>query len=490
MHPLEKKLLTLCRDNGLLKQNDHLVLGVSGGPDSMALLHALCKIASELGVTMIVAHVDHGLRPEAARFEEELVRKESAALGLECVTCHLDVTAHAKKIGLSIEEAARDLRYGFFEEIAERRGAGKIVVAHTADDQAEEVLLRLLRGAGRKGLSGMTTLRDGRIVRPFLTIEKSRILSYLHDRQIPFAHDSSNSDQRYLRNKIRLDLLPYLARFNPNIKETLRQTATILRDEDAFLDAHVAAEYSLLMSEKNESRGVTVTIPCAQFNQCEIAIRRRLLEKALTHLGSKPGYRQIDGLISLAATPGHGHSHLKNGLRALTEHGVLRLCYPRPSTPQGGIEVIQGEADRSKIKANRGNLVDEVITFSLLIPQPGRYLISEIGQEVVVELMAEMPTREDMKRGEAEYFDANRVSFPLTMRNRLPGDRFRPMNCKGSKTVADFLTDLKVEFTQRNTLPIVISGGRIIAVLGGRIDHEARVTDTTTEVLKVSIRPA
>lgn len=490
MHPLEKELLHLCRDNGLFSPGDHLVVGVSGGPDSMALLHVLSRLASTLDITMVVAHADHGLRPEAARFEEELVQREAAALGLPCESGHLEVAAHAKRRGLSIEESARDLRYGFFEECARRHGARKIVVAHTADDQAEEVLLRLIRGAGRKGLSGMSSLRDGRIVRPFLTIEKSRILSYLHDRQIPFALDASNSDRRYLRNKIRLDLLPYLARFNPNIKETLRRTATILRDEEAFLDDHVAAEYSLLMGEETESGGPSVSIPCARFNRHPVAIRRRLLEKALIHLGSKPGYRQIDGLLSLAAAPGHGHFHLKGGLRAETEHGVMRLCHPCPANQKEPTKRDQGATGRSKEKGKRGDLVAETVPFSLIVPRPGSYPIPALGQEVNIELLAGRPTREEMRQGEAEFLDAERVSFPLIIRSRLPGDRFHPMNCPGSKTVADFLTDLKVASGQRNRVPIVLSNDTIIAVLGGRIDHAVRVTDTTSNVLRVTISPA
>ena len=471
MHPLEKKVLALCRDNGLFRQGDRLVVGVSGGPDSMALLHLLARLALDLGVTLVVAHVDHGLRPAAARAEEALVLGAATALGLECQIAHFEVAVQAREQGLSLEEAARDLRYAFFEATATGHDAKKIVVAHTADDQAEEILLRLIRGAGRKALSGMTLLREGRIVRPFLPIAKARILSYLRDREIPFAIDSSNSDRRYLRNKIRLDLLPQLAKINPNIKQALRQTASILRDEDAFLEAHAGQEYARLVHEGVGQGGPTASVFCARFNEQPIAIRRRLVEKMLIYLGMKPGYRPIDSLVNLAVAPGRGQLHLKSGLRAVREAGEIRLFYPCGK------------------RAARGNLLASGTPFALVVPQPGRYVIPEIGREIVVEILAAVPSHEEMRRAEADFFDARTLAFPLLLRSRLPGDRFHPINSKGSKKVADFLSDLKVPAAERDRQPVMISADQVVAVLGRRIDQGAMVTARTETVLRITMSP-
>lgn len=472
MHPLERELLTLCRNHGLFNPGDHAVVGVSGGPDSMALLHLLARLAPDLAITLVVAHVDHGLRPEAAGAEEGLVRAAAAGLGLECVVSHLAVAAHAKGHGLSVEEAARDLRYGFFDSVAQTWAAAKIVVAHTADDQAEEVLLRLIRGAGRKGLSGMTLLREGRVIRPLLTTEKARLLSYLEERGIPMAHDASNTDPRYLRNRIRLDLLPYLARFNPNIKETLRRTATILRDEDALLADLVEADYGRLVAEETEAGRPVATVICAPFNEQPIAIRRRLIERMLIRLGTKPGFRQIEGIIALAATD-RGRHHLHHGLRASTEQGVMRLVYPWGSRAERG--------DQS---------MDAPLPFRLVVPRPGRYLIPELDQALTLEIIPQAPSLMAIRATGADLLDAGQVNFPLVVRSRLPGDRFHPMNSKGHKKVGDFLTDLKVPRRQRERVPILVSDHRIIALLGRRIDHGVRVTTETTEVLKVTLMPA
>ena len=436
----------------------------------MALLHVMARLVPHLGITMVAAHVDHGLRPVEAADEEGLVCGAAAALGLECLVGHLDVVSRAKGEGSSLEAAARDLRYEFFEAVAQTHDANKIVVAHTADDQAEEVLLRLIRGTGRKGLSGMTLLREGRVVRPFLSTEKSRILSYLQERGIVFAFDSSNADRRYLRNKIRLDLLPFLTRFNPNIKQTLRQTATILRDEDALLEAMAVSDYALLVREGKSAEGPNVTVVRAQFNQRQIAIRRRIIEKTLNYLGAKFECRQIDSLITLSAAEKSGQMHLKKGLLVSTNREEIRFFYPCGK------------------KAGRQSMVDDAAAFSLVVPQPGHYLIPEIGKEVIVEIIAGVPSHEEMRRKMADFFDAKAVAFPLVLRNRLPGDRFHPMNSKGRKKVADFLIDLKVPLDQRDKLPVVLSENHVIAIFGGRVAQGVKVTEKTTSVLKITMK--
>lgn len=470
MHPLEREILALCQENGLLLPGERLVVGVSGGPDSMALLHLLAGLAATLEITMVVAHADHGLRPEAAAHEEELVRQQATRWGIPCVVDHLAVKERARTQGQSLEEAARDLRYAFFATMAANHGAHKIAVAHTADDQAEEVLLRLIRGSGKKGLSGMTLLRDGAVVRPLLTTAKERLLAYLHDRGIPFAVDRSNSDRRYLRNRVRLDLLPYLAQFNPNIKQTLRQTATILRDEEALLAAQVEAEYGRLVTEGRDAAGPTASMERARLNRQPLAIRRRIMEKMLIYLGAAPGFRQIEGLLDLAQTANSGELHLHNGLRASAVQELLRLWYPH-----------------GKVAHRRTTRVT-AHPFHLQLPHPGRYLLPESGQELQVELISGQVTMAEIGDNGIDLLDADKVPFPLLVRSRLPGDRFHPLNSKGSKTIGDFLTDLKMPLEQRNTLPLLLCKGEIVALLGVRIAHHCRVTASSRTILKVTVR--
>lgn len=471
MPTLAGEVLSLCQTKALLIAGDRVILGVSGGPDSMAMLRILAQIAPQLGISLVVAHVDHGLRPSEAPGEEALVRDQARALGLDCEVTHLELRAYAKAQGTSIEEAARDLRYAFFETMARAHAASKIAVAHTADDQAEEILIRLIRGSGRNGLSGMSLLRDGHIVRPLLTTSKARLLSYLRDKGIPFATDSSNRDRRYLRNQIRLDLLPALARFNPNIKQTLRQTAAILRDEDTLLASLVEEAYPLCVQEGRGTNGAAcATLACAPFNRQAIAIRRRLIERLLHGLGAKGGYAQIEQLTT-AASKARGQWHLAKGLLVTAEGGELSFSYP------------EGR------RAGRLGPSNDPAPFHHLLPRPGRYLLPERNQEIQVERLPSPPSQEIMRQETATYLDARAVTFPLVVRNRLPGDRFTPMNSGGHKKVSRFLIDQKVPRRQRERLAILLSADRVVAILGlGRgIDQEARLTEQTTQVIKISL---
>jgi tRNA(Ile)-lysidine synthetase-like protein len=216
MHPLEKKTLKILTQEELLKGGEKVLAAVSGGPDSMALLHVLARLAPVLDITVAAAHVNHGLRPGEAEEDAALAIAEAGRLGLDFFLADVDVKDLAERRKLSLEHAARLLRYNFIEKTARRWGATKIALGHTADDQAEELLLRLVRGTARKGLSGMKTMRQGCFIRPFLRFPKSELLAYLDRYGIPFQHDSSNEQDTFLRNRVRNNLLPYLAeRYNP-----------------------------------------------------------------------------------------------------------------------------------------------------------------------------------------------------------------------------------------------------------------------------------
>jgi tRNA(Ile)-lysidine synthase len=237
MHPLEKKTLKILEQEHLLQAGEKAVIGVSGGPDSMALLHVLACLAPVIDIKLAAVYVNHGLRPGEAEKEKSVVAADANRLSIDFFSGAVDVKGLAARQKFSIEHAARLLRYDFLKKTAHACGAQKIALAHTADDQAEEILLRLVRGTARKGLSGMKTLRAGRFIRPFLRFPKSHLLDYLHKHSIPFQLDGSNTQNLYLRNRIRNDLLPYLAeRYNPDIRQSLTRTATILQDEEELLE--------------------------------------------------------------------------------------------------------------------------------------------------------------------------------------------------------------------------------------------------------------
>ena len=473
MHFFVKKVDETIRREGLLVAGERCVVAVSGGPDSMALLRVLAQLATNLGLFLVVAHVDHGLRPLEAEAEARLVQEAAHGHGLAYECGKVDVAAYAREQGLSREHAARNLRYGFFNDVAARHSATKIAVAHTADDQAEEILLRLIRGTGRAGLTGMARLRDGLVIRPFLGIAKEEILRYLAAENIPYCLDSSNHQRIYLRNRIRLDLLPYLQEhFNPNVGNSLRETAAIFQGEEELLAGMASTAYGQVVEEERGGPA-GLTIRLVDFLQQPLAIRRRILETACWHMDCRPMFRQIAQLLSLTETGAEGAElHLARGLRVVKAEGHVSFRYP------------QGK------QAVRGNLSEAgVEPFSRELPGPGEYPLEAIGARIELRLLDALPEGWEAQAPEILYCDAEKVCFPLMVRAVQKGDRFHPLGAPGRKKVGDFFTDQKISVTQRNRIPILADQEGIIAILGMRLDQRAAIGSRTRRILSVSLHP-
>ena len=475
MHFFVKKIEKIIRREGLLAAGERCVVAVSGGPDSMALLQVLAQLAPNLGVSLVVAHVDHGLRPEEAAAEAHLVREAAQRLGLAFECGRVEVAAYAKEQGLSREHAARNLRYGFLAEAAARHRATKIAVAHTADDQAEEILLRLVRGTGRAGLAGMKRLRDGLVARPFLGIAKEEILGYLAEENIAYCLDSSNRERIYLRNRIRLDLLPYLEEhFNANIGNSLRETAAILQDEEELLAGMAGQAYAeVVAQDSGEPDGLTIQL--VDFLSQPLALKRRILETACWHMGCRPTFRQIAQLLSLAETGIEGAGvHLSHGLRVVKAEGRLGFCYP------------QG---RQAVRGNLSKAGTEEAVFAKEFPVPGKYFIEAIGAMVTLRLMETLPEGWEEQAPATLCCDAEKICFPLVVRSFQAGDRFHPLGAPGRKKVGDFFTDQKVPAAQRKRIPILADHQGIIAILGMRPDQRVAITSSTRRILAVGLHP-
>lgn len=475
MHFFVKKIGETIRREALLVAGERCVVAVSGGPDSMALLQVLAQLAPTLDLFLVVAHVDHGLRPAEAEAEARLVQEAAQGLGLACECGRVEVAASAREQGLSREHAARNLRYGFLAEVAMRYRATKIAVAHTADDQAEEILLRLIRGTGRAGLTGMARLRDGLVIRPFLEIAKEEILLYLAAENFPYCLDSSNQQRIYLRNRIRLDLLPYLqAHFNPNIGNSLRETAAILQGEEALLAGMTSQVYAQVVTEEpGEPTGLTIQL--ADFLSQPLALRRRILETVCWHVGCRPTFRQIAQLLFLAETGEEGAAlHLAQGLRVIKAEGRLGFRYP------------QG---RQAVRGNLSEAGTEELSFCRELPGPGEYFLADIGAMVTLRLLAVLPADWESQAPATLYCDAEKVGFPMSVRSCQKGDRFHPLGAPGSKKVGDFFTDQKIPAAQRRRIPIVTDQQGIVVLLGLRPDQRAAITPSTRRILAVSLHP-
>ncbi len=328
-------LIGTCR----ITQGSVLVVAVSGGPDSMALLHLLAGVQQQFELDLTTVWVDHGLRPGEAEGEGEVTAAAAARLNIPFMTCRVDAAALAEKKHLSLEHAARNLRYEALRQVARDRKADCIAVAHTADDQAEEILLRLLRGSGRKGISGMN-MQSGDLIRPLLQTDKNILVDWLQQENIPFCVDSSNTDLKFLRNRVRHQLLPFLEEnFAAGIRKSLRKTADSLTVDETLLAELSKAAFADVVRDPAVGRGTAKIMQLLRQPFCALhpALQRRVVEHLLWQVGSRAGYDHIL-LVIKAAVTGRNHSelHLTQGLRVGVFRDYLEFSHPVGRKPWRG----------------------------------------------------------------------------------------------------------------------------------------------------------
>lgn len=331
MASLEPDIRRILLKHNLVKAGDTLVVAVSGGPDSMALLNILAVLRATLHFVPVAVYVDHGLRPDETPAEWNCVHSTASGLGLDCECMPVETMKLVRLKKMSTEHAARELRYRALRACARKYGASRIAVAHTADDQVEELLLRLLRGSGRKALSGMQ-LEHGDVIRPLLTTTKEQLMLYLQEHDIGFCHDSSNDDLGLVRNRIRHVLLPLLeGDFDPGIRKALLKTAANLSEDEDYLEVRVREIWPQVMRTAPGTDGTDIHIlDRSLFSALHLCLQRRLLERLLWKLGSPARYEHIMAVLQAGRAGRTGSElHLSRGLRVGVEKKTLEFSYPR-----------------------------------------------------------------------------------------------------------------------------------------------------------------
>lgn len=448
----------------LIRSDAPAIIAVSGGSDSVALLHLLSSFFP--GITRIAVYIDHGLRPEETPAEKELVSKLAVECSASFVSVQVDVLLEQEKTHSSLEEAARNLRYDALETIRYKYNGQCIAVGHTADDQAEEVLLRLIRGSGSAGLGGMA-IKNKYIIRPLLQESKKTLRSYLKENNITFCEDSSNTDTRFLRNKIRQHLLPILEQdYNKSIRHTLLQTASILREENDLLE-HVTNKAFLKLTSGNAEQTIIDTTPLCKEH---VAIQRRVFEKICWQMAARPSFKQITSLLALLHATNNSELHLTKGLRAIKQQGTILFHYP------------------SESPGYRGSAIPDKTFPELTIHTPGRYPVPKLGYELLVELCPCPPTKEQFQRSNILLLDASAISYPLILRSHKSGETFHPLGAPGTKKISRFLTDQKIPAIEKAYYPVILSDKKICAIAGLRIDHNFRTSDNSRECFQFQWR--
>jgi tRNA(Ile)-lysidine synthase len=446
----------------MIRQGEAVVVAVSGGPDSVCLLDILHELADDLKITLIVSHYDHGLRPAEDESETVFVRELAKKFHLPFVAGKAPPSLRRKKA--SVEERARNARYRFLEKVRVKHGSQKVALGHNLNDQAETIIMRLLRGSGPSGLTGIPPCRDDTIIRPLIGVERREIERYLKARKLAHVTDSSNLKADYLRNRIRLELIPLLEQHQPRLAYLLGQTADILREEDAYMERIAEA---WLSREAELTPDDSFQIPISSFLKLPAALRRRVT-------------RQIIGKV-------------KQDLRRITwDHveSILKLAHSEK--PQAVIHLpgrlnARRTYDQLIVSSGEGR---KPRRFSYTLDAPGVYRIKEIGRRISI---TEVKNRKGLGIGESPYtafLDADRVRYPLKVRSFKPGDRFVPLGMTGHKKLKGFFVDLKVPTEQRHSTPILCCGEAIVWVCGLRIDDRFKVTDDTKRVMKVVVQPS
>jgi tRNA(Ile)-lysidine synthase len=439
-----------------------ILIGVSGGPDSMALLGLLTELRPKWGLELMVLYCHHGLRT-AADEEEAFVRSWSEAFNCPFFSRRLPVREHKIRYKRSLQEAARELRYQAFQDQLQEQKADLLALAHTADDQAEECLISLIRGAGLGGLAGMPVKR-GPFIRPLLRTFRREILDYLTLKDIPFKEDRSNRDFRYLRARVRHHLLPELKKYSPGISAQLNQTVGLLQKDEEYLreQADLAADKVISFS------GRTARLKRPLLAALPQALSSRLIQKAL-----------IDSL---------------GDLRHIRGVHILSLLKAARGTPIRGRIILPGgwEArwDREEIKI-LPSIADPLLVppFSYEISNPGDVFIRETGETIRFrEISCPVPLDSYPKEKNRAWVDGDKLTWPLVIRNLRPGDRFRPLGLGGSKKVSRYLMDRKVPRALRAGLPLVLSRGEIVWIAGMDLGQSFCLGSHSRRVLELEHR--
>ena len=472
------------RAYSMIEPGDSVLVCVSGGPDSVALLHIILSLSQRFSLRVGVAHLNHCLRQKDSDNDAEFVEFLARKFDLPCYIKEKDVNKYRHEKKLSPEEAARIVRYRFFESAAAQYMFNKIALGHNADDNAELVIMRLLRGSGPLGISGIPPVRDGKIIRPLIKLTKSEILEFLTVNGLKFVLDKSNNDERYLRNRIRHRLIPLLkSSYNRKIVETINRFASIVSSEEEWIDDLINSMFnkSVLTAENN-----SVTFSIFSINELHLAARRRIIRKAIAEIKGnlrRITFSHIDSIISLLNSgPALGHIDLPDRIRIKRDGDII--SFSREKEALRDLHKKLGDENKLSfeyriLKPEAGFKAD-IFPMSLLIKELGLNMeFSEINIENL----------SDIYRAEhnVAFFDMDKLGFPLVLRNVRPGDRFQPFGMSGTQKVKKYFINNKISRIQRDRCPILLSQEKIMWVVGCRIDDRFKVKQSTGNILKVEV---
>jgi len=515
---LESKVLDFIQRYSLISHKELLVVGVSGGADSVCLLYVLTKWQKELGIKLHIAHLNHQLRGVESKADAEYVSNLAGSLGIPITIDRQDVAAYKTERNCSIEEAARELRYAFLARVAGKVGAHRIATGHTRDDQVETILMHILRGTGITGLCGLApcspmaydsqgmslppsppslrasplSLRAKRsnllVIRPLLDIIREETTSYCQEHQLDPRIDSSNLSLSFFRNRLRLQLLPLLRQYNPSVDQALLRLADIAKEDSALIEQQASELWDEVARQEND----TIYLDKKQVAGLPIALQRHLLRAAVTKLAGDVRdieANHIEAARSLLNKQASKRISLPHGF--ICHGGYNELAITRlPSVTASLPSVIASEAWQSQLPpCPFSPLLGE---FPLKVPGktvfPGWNVIASIVRVRVTSLSSRGVLDTSERIGQSNlvaHFDLQKTGTKLFVRKRRPGDRFQALGMNMPKKLYEFMVDAKIPRSWRGRIPIVCSPQQIIWVVGWRIDDRVKLTEASKEILRL-----
>ena len=473
---LEEKVQQTIRKFDMLSFNDRVLIGVSGGPDSVTLLNVLLSFKKRYSLSFFIAHLNHMLRGKESDDDVNFVKNLAQKLDLPCEVKSCNLTKISRKEHLTLEEAARKYRYKFYLESAKKFRANKIALGHNADDQVETVLMRFLRGSGLEGLMGVPPVR-GKIIRPLIECSRAEVEEYCKENKIEYRVDSSNKEVVYFRNKIRLELLPLLSKgYNKNIKDTMLRLRSIISEVSEYL--HQETELLFKEVARRESPE-TVIIDLKKFTSLPLALKRRIIRKSIEVVKGN--------LYSISFK--HNNEILKLTKYQLGEKEIYLPDNLMVKKIYNKLIIYKKEISKEQ--------TEEMPThweYDILIP--GETEIRSLGIKFEIKILDSADIKSSLylagkkSKGEfLEFIDYNKVKLPLKLRNRRSGDRFYPLKMKGLKKVKDFFIDNKIPKSHRDLIPILVDNeDQIVWIIGMRLDDRVKINSDTKRLLCVKTK--
>jgi tRNA(Ile)-lysidine synthase len=458
---LKEKVLATIEQYSMLNMEDKVIVAVSGGPDSICLLHILHILKKKFNLELIAAHVNHCLRGEESDKDEKYVEEYCKNNGIQFFSKRVDINRLALQRNMSSESAGREARYEFFHQLMEEHNADKIALAHNANDQAETVLMRMMRGTGSEGLVGIKPVRENIFIRPLINITRGEIENYCSENNLKPRIDKTNLENIYTRNKVRLELIPYIRKnFNEDIINTLNRLSQTVSIDNDYIE-YISEQSFKKYCDKNCGK---VIINKDAFKEHEAVITRVIRRALLSLKGNLYNFEKV---------------HIYDIIHVQNNETGKKVVLPQNIIAQnnyGNIELYIGK-ENEKV-----SLVKEYV-FDITSVQS----IEELNMSVALNILKDKDKINVKEQTYIKYFDFDKIKGEIILRKRKEGDRFTPLGMRGSKKIKDLFIDLKIPQTERDSIPLICFGEEIAWIVGYRLSDKFKITKDTKNVLEIKI---